>query len=163
MDTATKLRFELRETPVRHPYFVRRNPVSGNLEPKIVVGRGVWDNDEQRWAVEPKMKKDGATHPHVRVMNGLPELTTQRVVAILRKAGHSIGKWLASGQIRGWGDYSAGALVKWDDFGRIHVHHVVGHWSKLNPAQLDQKTGEYAATLTAAGIPVARIGPDAVM
>lgn len=39
-------------------------------------------------------------------------ITVQRVYAILRKAGHTVAKWHASGQVRGWGDWSPGVKVQ---------------------------------------------------
>lgn len=39
-------------------------------------------------------------------------MTSQKLYAILRKAGHGAAKWSTSGMVRGWGEWSPGVKIE---------------------------------------------------
>lgn len=79
------------------------------------------------------------------------KLTIQKVSAAMRKAGLRAAKWNASGQIRGWGDWTSGVRVSGHG-DHIRVHYQRGRWSKPTPEGEQAKADEIAAALDAAGI-----------
>ncbi|HEY4530126.1 MAG TPA: hypothetical protein VIG97_07335 [Luteimonas sp.] len=151
--SAPAFRYELRATTVHHPFYKRHNRYTGAYEPKIVEGRGIWDREQQDWRVEPGMKSE-VRWESVRELNELPPMRAAAVSAKLRKAGHRIAKWNASGMVRGWGDWSAGAHVEQLDNGTIQVSDRVGRWSKQTPERARELVQQYAEALQDAGIPI---------
>lgn len=120
--------------------------------PLKAYGKGI----EDTWTDTMVSPIRGGVVPYKRLreLNELPAVTTQKVHALLRKAGQSISKWHRSGQIRGWGHWSSGAAVEYDDFGVIHVNHVMGNWGKMTDAQIADRAQAYAKPLQEAGITV---------
>jgi len=81
------------------------------------------------------------------------KVTTQRLYAILRKAGFTAAKWEASGQVRGWGDWSPGVKCQqrqgltvtykvYGSHGEERIRNVMEHYvvPALNKAGI---TGEW--------------------
>lgn len=149
--SARPYRFELRCTAVAHPWRIRHHP-SGVSEPRIVEGVELFDN-ETRTAIRTGMKT-AIKAPEVRALNGLAPVTVQRVTGALRRAGVSIGTWCASGQVRGWGSYTRGIRVRFDEFGRVALDFVSGHHSRHTPDDELRALERAADALEAAGVPI---------
>lgn len=80
------------------------------------------------------------------------EISTQKIVAILRKAGFDAAKWQASSMIRGWGDWSFGYKVHSNN--GIYISHKQPHRMAQESAKVDieKHLVEYQAALDNAGI-----------
>lgn len=143
-------RYELRPTSVAHPYRARFDRVTGERRPMIVEGVKLVDTSTGATLREGMRARFPLSE--LRELNGLAPLTAARVSAILRKAGHGIGKWNASARVRGWGEYSRGALVESDSYGRVSIRYVASHWSKHTHADEVAAVARYVDSLTAAGL-----------
>lgn len=147
------LRYQFHASPVGHPWRRRYSAARQVTEPMIVEGRGIWDTQTRDWEVQPAISSHASVSiERLRELNGLPPLKAARVAAALRKAGHSISKWHASGQVRGWGDCSTGASVETCDDGRVAVSFACGRWTKYTPDDARQRVAQYGDTLTRAGL-----------
>jgi hypothetical protein len=86
-------------------------------------------------------------------------ITTQKVVAILRKAGCQFSKYEASGMVRGWGSSSEGYEVrKWGE-GRIRIDYRHGSYARNTSEEVTkQRLVKVAEILSAVGLDVRNEG-----
>jgi hypothetical protein len=75
-------------------------------------------------------------------------VTRQKIQSVLRKAGIPAGKWIASGQIRGWGEWTEGTKVR-DGDGGFTIEWVGRYVPETTQRQ---RLAQIMATLRAAGI-----------
>jgi hypothetical protein len=140
-----RLAFSLEKGYGRRTY----NPRSKGWEDGFSNVRGIKDA-EGKWVGKPSPRwHDYAT---LREMNGLPPMSTAKVRAVLKKAGLIAAKYHRSGMVKGWGDWSPGYKVEYDDYGRVTVRYQPGRW-------YDGGTTEYASyfeALSKAGLPINR-------
>src|SRR5688572_17811563 len=89
--------------------------------------------------------------------------TTQKVTAVLRKAGGTFAQEHKSGMIRGWSDWSEGYKVRKHSAGKVRVSYEVG-WQRSGPTTVQhsaKKLDEARDALLGAGLRV-EIGRAAV-
>lgn len=88
--------------------------------------------------------------------------TTQKVVAVLRKAGGEISKYHRSGMIRGWGESTRGYEVRRYGDGPVRVTHTEGSTGRRTetPERRDAALSKAAEALRAAGLDVAEAGTE---
>lgn len=151
-------RYQYRETVINHPWAVKYDPGMKRNRPKQIVGAMILDTEANvTMSVGPKsrIKPD-----QVRELNQFPPLTTQKVCAVLRKAGIPVAVWNRSGMVRGWGSWSSGVRAQYDDFGRIGIGYELNHWSKATTHDVEKRLDQAVEAMAKAGIhPVDRDGP----
>lgn len=69
-------------------------------------------------------------------------LSTSKVAATLRRAGYHAAKWITSGQVRGWGQWSPGFKIQ-----KLPEGIRVTHKQSLHAKQ-DDTLGRYAHALS---------------
>lgn len=82
-------------------------------------------------------------------------MTSQKLYAILRKAGHRAAKWQPSYMVRGWGEYSPGVKVKKDsDTYKLwfNVTYESGHGAHAIERSRNAVQSYIVPALTAAGV-----------
>lgn len=80
-------------------------------------------------------------------------ITSQKLYAILRKAGYRAAKWETSGMVRGWGEYSTGPRVyARDNSGSLYVTYESGHRRDAAVREHDAMHNFIVPVLEAAGI-----------
>jgi hypothetical protein len=82
------------------------------------------------------------------------KITPQKVRTVLRKAGYDKAQWHASGQIRGWGEWSEGYQVRVEGDNIIVVHEMGLYWTRNDKEDKRrlEALNRYRQTLQEAGI-----------
>lgn len=147
------MRYEMRDSPIQHPYMQRRNRNTGQYEPKIIEGRGIWDREAHEWHRQPNTKLL-VTPEQVRELNGLPKVTMAKLFATLRRNRIAIAHYNPSRMVRGWGDWSAGVRLQWQDDGSILGSYYASRWDNNYEVEGARVLKLAREAITAAGIPL---------
>lgn len=153
------MRYELEASPVHHPYMQRRNRNTNRYEPKIIEGRGIWDNELRTWHTQPNTKLL-VTHDQVRDLNGLPKITMAKLFAALRRQRVKIAHYNASRMVRGWGDWSAGVRLMQQDDGSVLIAYYSSRWSKDDEAEGKRLLGLARIALASVHIEPLQVNDD---
>ena len=129
--TPGKHRYKLEERLEKHPWRKSINRMSRQLEPDWRSVRGIKDTQTGEWHTEPREKKP-VHFLGVRMLNGMPPLTPQKVRAVLKKAGIEFSTSEAT-RVAGWHHTTSGVAVWQNGYGSISVGYVFHHWAKERP------------------------------
>jgi hypothetical protein len=143
-----KLRYQLVHTAVHHPYIVRYNRSLQKTEPKVVPGAMIQDIGTKEIVRGPAMAGK-IKHTDVREMNGLPAISIQKVIGVIRSAGYQISTMHMSRMVRGWSDRSSGAHVRYTGAGQIMIDEGIRNHDRRTEDQIRQRIAKYSAVLTA--------------